>query len=522
MRLETLVAELRRRRVFRALVTYGIVAFAILQVIEPIVHGLRWPDATVGYVVVGLGLGFPLVAVLAWAFDLRTTGLERTAPGARGPRGAWLALVLVGLGLLAAAPGVAWLLLKSGDGDAGVTPAAAKDASSSSADTGVRWRVPLDAARSRGPAEAPVTIVEFGDFQCPYSRRVEPLLRKLEERYPGKLRILWRDYPLEVHPLADAAAQVAHEALRQQGPAGFWRAHDELLAAPVSEVELERVARGMSLDVEQVRTTLRTERHRAAIDADVQTMARLGPRGTPLFFVNGRRVDMEDQLEAVVAEALVEARQLMASGVAPGRLYEVLQKSARAEGDPPARITLPPSGRRPSRGSKSPRAVEVHEFCDLSLARCSWIEPGLRKTLERYGDEVRLVWWDISDLQRPESRRVRRAVLAAAGGDPGRFWAMHDAILANLSPGIPEPARPDQLTLAALREKASAAGADLGVFDYEMAQDEWAPLEDVEVEEARALGLRAGSVVVDGKVLGAAEPSWILRAAIDEALARPR
>src|ERR1700674_4886355 len=100
-----LLAELNRRRVFRALVVYGIAAFAVLQIIEPIMHGMHWPEAVLSYVVVGLALGFPLVVGLAWVFDVNAGRIERSAPAA-GLHGARMAAVLVGIGVLAAAPGV--------------------------------------------------------------------------------------------------------------------------------------------------------------------------------------------------------------------------------------------------------------------------------------------------------------------------------------------------------------------------------------------------------------------------------
>ncbi len=101
-------AELRRRRVFRALVAYGIAAFAALQVVEPIMHGAHWPEVVLSYVVAGLGAGFPIVIALAWIFDVKGGRIQRTAPAAAatGPRGVRLALLLFGIGVLAAAPGV--------------------------------------------------------------------------------------------------------------------------------------------------------------------------------------------------------------------------------------------------------------------------------------------------------------------------------------------------------------------------------------------------------------------------------
>ena len=87
------------------LVGYGIAAFAILQIVEPVMHGLHWPDEVLSYTVAAMAVGFPIVVSLAWIFDVNAGRVEVTAGG---PRGVRLALLLVGLGALAAAPGVVW------------------------------------------------------------------------------------------------------------------------------------------------------------------------------------------------------------------------------------------------------------------------------------------------------------------------------------------------------------------------------------------------------------------------------
>jgi len=121
-----LLAELNRRRVFRALVGYGIAAFAVLQVLEPVMHGLHWSEAVLSYSVVALALGFPLVVTLAWIFDVRGGGIERTAPAvAAGLKRVPLALVLTCIGVLAAAPGVLYYFVVRGPGQVRtVSPAA--------------------------------------------------------------------------------------------------------------------------------------------------------------------------------------------------------------------------------------------------------------------------------------------------------------------------------------------------------------------------------------------------------------
>src|SRR3954469_12131693 len=99
---------MKRRRVFRALVTYAVVAFAVLQVIEPVMHGLSLPEWVLKATVIALGLGFPLTLVLAWAFDINGGRIE----WAGAPRGRGLAVLLV-LGVALAAPGTAWFLWRN-------------------------------------------------------------------------------------------------------------------------------------------------------------------------------------------------------------------------------------------------------------------------------------------------------------------------------------------------------------------------------------------------------------------------
>src|SRR5215510_8922409 len=78
-------SELKRRRVVRTLVGYGIASFAVLQIIEPVMHGLHWPETVLSYVVVALAAGFPIVITLAWIFDVKAGRIERSAPAAVGP-----------------------------------------------------------------------------------------------------------------------------------------------------------------------------------------------------------------------------------------------------------------------------------------------------------------------------------------------------------------------------------------------------------------------------------------------------
>jgi adenylate cyclase len=169
------VSELRRRRVFRVLLAYGVVSFAVLQVVEPVMHGLHLPEWVLSAAVVALGLGFPVAIGLAWAFDLTPSGVERTpaaGPGtgsaaATGGSRTWL--LLVGLGLLAAAPGVAWYFVwRNGSGEARLGVALAGGAFLlAAAVLFVRFRRQGLAAVPRaegGPAPASIAVLPFADL----------------------------------------------------------------------------------------------------------------------------------------------------------------------------------------------------------------------------------------------------------------------------------------------------------------------------------------------------------------------
>jgi Na+/H+ antiporter NhaA len=159
------------------------------------------------------------------------------------------------------------------------------------ADTITDLAVPVDPDHDhvRGPAKAPVTLVEYGDFECPYCGRAEPVIRKLLADYGGDLRYVWRHLPLtDVHPHAAVAAE-ASEAAALQGK--FWELHDLLLAhqGALTALDLDRYAGELGLDTERFRRDLREHAGRAKIAADVDSADRSGVSGTPTFFINGRR-----------------------------------------------------------------------------------------------------------------------------------------------------------------------------------------------------------------------------------------
>jgi Na+/H+ antiporter NhaA len=141
----------------------------------------------------------------------------------------------------------------------------------------------------RGPVAAPVTVVEYGDFECPYCGQAEPVVRELLREFGGEVRYAWRHLPLnDVHPHAQLAAEAA-EAASDQG--AFWEMHDLLLSnqQALNPGDLIGYAENLGLDVQRFAFTLREHSAAARVAEDVDSADLSGVSGTPTFFINGRR-----------------------------------------------------------------------------------------------------------------------------------------------------------------------------------------------------------------------------------------
>ncbi len=145
---------------------------------------------------------------------------------------------------------------------------------------------------TRGPANAPVVIHEFADFQCPFCGRVEPTLTELGKAFPGKLRFVWHDYPLPFHEHARPAAIVAREARAQNGDAGFWKIHDFMFRDQQDEHALSsekfaQYASVLGLDASKLQAAQTDGRHDATLKHDQAIADAAKIRGTPAFVING-------------------------------------------------------------------------------------------------------------------------------------------------------------------------------------------------------------------------------------------
>jgi protein-disulfide isomerase len=142
---------------------------------------------------------------------------------------------------------------------------------------------------ARGPADAPIEMIEFSDFECPYCLRANPTVNQVLSTYGDKIRFTYRHFPLGFHPDARPAAEAA-QCANEQGK--FWPYHDKLFANPghLSPADLRQTAETIGLDMARFGQCVDTHKYKADVDADVAAGEAVGVDGTPAFFINGRMV----------------------------------------------------------------------------------------------------------------------------------------------------------------------------------------------------------------------------------------
>jgi protein-disulfide isomerase len=158
-----------------------------------------------------------------------------------------------------------------------------------------------DRDHAGGPADAPITLVEYGDYECPHCGAAYPIVKEAQRALGERLRFVFRNFPLtQIHPHAAHAAEAA-EAAAAQGK--FWEMHDWLFEHQrhLGDDRLVRAAETLGLDAGRVRRDLDSGAHQARVREDFMSGVRSGVNGTPTFFINGQRHDGPWDLDSLLA-----------------------------------------------------------------------------------------------------------------------------------------------------------------------------------------------------------------------------
>jgi protein-disulfide isomerase len=378
-------------------------------------------------------------------------------------------------------------------------------------------KIPLGKSPVRGKATALVTVVEFADYQCPFSARVEPTLKQLRGLYGDKLRLVYKQNPLPFHPRAEPASQLALEARAQKGDAAYWQVHDALFADQqhLEDADLAAAAVAAGLDAARAMKAVASHKHKDAINADQELADDVSANGTPHFFINGRRMVGAQPLEkfkAVIDEQLQKAEALVKSGTPADKVYDKIQATAVGPTPLEKKTVPPPTKDNPSRGPANAK-VTVQFFGDFQCPFCKRVLPAVKEIEKAFPGKIRVVWRNLPLPMHKDAPLAAEAAMEAfqQKGSAG-FWAMFELLFgAQVTPGGLE--RP------ALDGYAAQIGLDAARFARALDTRAHRALVEADAQIANDAGIRGTpSFIINGYFVSGAQPLSKFRKVVTLAL----
>lgn len=352
------------------------------------------------------------------------------------------------------------------------------------------------------PAKAKVAIIIYGDFECPFSKKVVPSLAQLQEKFGEELVLAFRHFPLGFHENAKPAARAAFAADRQ---GKFWEFHDKLFALEkLGPDSYEAVAKEIGLDLAQFKLDKDSDEAGYQLIIDRVMANSSGVTGTPTLMINAEPVIGAlpfEQLSDAVQRNLDKVNNKMSDGLslaqARGEVSEVnairIPAVAAKSDDVRALRNIEIEG-LPSKGAKDP-LVAIVEFSDFECPFCSKLGAPLDQALKDYPDEVRVVFRHNPLNFHENAHLAAQASLAAAS--QGKFWEYHDVLFQNQR----------ALSRADLSTHAKTAGLDVALFDKELNAGTFKAAVDVDIAAAQKTGATGTpAMFVNGRLLEGAVP----------------
>ena len=394
-------------------------------------------------------------------------------------------------------------------------------------------KVPVTAADPQwGSVDAPVTIVELSDFQCPFCERVQPTLESLKRKYgPTLLRIVWKHNPLPFHEYARPTHDAAAAVFMLGGSRAFFTFHDLAFANQdkLTKPSFESWAATAGVDAATLRAWLASGRAAQKVDEDLRLARDLAANGTPAFRINGVTISGAQPLEVFVKtvdEQLAAARQLTQSGTPPRLVYVTLTDKnfvdpapvrEAADGEPAEPVNavwnVAVAADDPQRGAKD-ALVTIVEFSDYQCPFCKRAEATLDELRRLYGKDLRVVWKDNPlpfHARAMPAAKLTRAVFQSKGNDA--FWKLHDALFENQA----------SLEDTDFEELTKKQGLSWKQLQTVMASDK--VTERIQDSMANAADFQANGTphfFINGRRLSGAQPLDAFRKLIDEELPKAR
>jgi protein-disulfide isomerase len=375
------------------------------------------------------------------------------------------------------------------------------------------WRIPVEGSPITGSADAPVTLVEFTDYQCPYCSRAHTTIQQLQKDYGSRLRVAMKEFPLTMHPMARGAA-LAALAAGAQGK--YWEMHDRLFAnqRALDPASTEGYAGDLGLDVARFKADVASPRLAEIVDRDLELGGGVGVTGTPAIFINGRRLPGGaapiDNFKVLIDEEMGKADTMIRAGTPANQVYARIVEKGQAPSGPKAptvkKVDAPADA--PAFGPAYPK-VTIVEWSDFQCPYCSRAAPAVERLRAPYGKDVRVVFRNLPLPMHPNARIASQAAMAAHA--QGKFWPMHDRLFADQS----------ALDRASLDRAAEQLGLDMARFRKDFDSAEVKARIDADMAAAESAGVRATpSFFVNGRLFEGALSFEQFKAEIDREIAK--
>lgn len=382
-------------------------------------------------------------------------------------------------------PGLA--LPQAGTAPSVNAPATAPQAAAAAPPVRIVTFTDLKGRPSVGPETAPVTIVEFSDFHCPFCKNVGPTIDQIMKNYSGKVRRIWRHYPLPFHAGADRTA-AASECAHEQGK--FWQYHDkvfETLGGQRDDAALTQIAEQVGLDKNKFQSCLTSNKYKDLVQADIAKGTESGVSGTPAFFINGRLFTGAQPYQNFADE--VDA------AIDPSKRKNIPAPQAPAPPPPPTNVQFNDLAGRPSSGPDN-AAITLVEFSDFHCPFCKRVEPTIDQLMKNYAGKIRKVWRHYPLPFHTGADRTHEA--SECAHEQGKFWPYHNLLIATVG-----ETRDD----AALLKFAEQAGVDKKKFEQCLTSGKYKDLIKKEIARGSEVGVNGTpAVFVNGQLVSGAQP----------------
>ena len=383
------------------------------------------------------------------------------------------------------------------------------------------YNVEVSDSATRGPDTALVTVIAFSDFQCPFSKRSADSMEQLLKEYNGKLRYVFKHYPLGFHKWAKQASYAAVAAGKQ---GKFWEYYAKLYTdvRNINEELIVRYAEELRLNMDKFNADRKSNETVERVKKDIALGENFGVRGTPTLFINGTRMVGANsvKLKASIAEHLADAEKIRAGGV--NDVYNEIVKHGKTQ--------FKPSKREPQAVSTDVYKAQIPENApmwgaqdapvtmilidDFECPFCGKLYSTYEELKKEYAGKIRIFF--VHNPLGFHKRAKEASAAAVAAQNQGKFWEMYSLLFSKQREWTKDPDFTKWL-----ENEAKVLSLDIEKYNADKSSSKTEELIASNIKYAAGLGaMSTPATFINGRFIGGALPIVMIKTVIDEELAR--